>query len=347
MNVAVNNVVGLHTGTVGQDIKAFIGKSESTHTKQNYERSIRLFFKWYRNKDIEQLLVEDLSIRNVDMLRYQKFLRDHSADYTNTSINNMMAAVQSLYEFLERNEYEVNSKHVKVDVLSDDSEPCGALYFHEAEQMANLALKQKKGQEKSTFIRMAYTTSFRKSSLLALKWDDIKKNPVADHYLVTTIGKRGKKHTMPISNDLYNELLKIKEQKYYQQYIDNKIFHLSNTTIQSMMDTLKEEMQISNDRNVVFHSFRNVAASYGTLEEVKEHLNHSNINTTQRHYRHKNKDYANSISLRMEDKIENDIFEGLSKEELIELIMKQSVGTLIQMKKAAKGMIETKKEMID
>lgn len=346
MNATRNNVIGLHIGSVNEDIQTFISKFDSKNTQTNYERSIRSFFMWFTKKPLELLQREDLHVRNADVIKYQTYLRNHEADYTNTTINNMMAAIQSLYEFLEINEYDVNSKYVKVDVLPDDSESAGDLFHHEAEAMANLVKGHKKGQEKSALIRLAYTTSFRKSSLLNLEWTDIKRNPEADHYLVTTVGKGGKKHTVPISAELFHELELIKEQKYYQQYSDNKIFHLSKTTIQNMMDTLKEEMNIPDERNIVFHSFRNVAASYGSLEEVKAHLNHSDINTTNKYYRHKMKDYSQSISLRMEDKLDDDVFESLSKEELIQLIKQQAVGTVIQMKKEALEMIN-KKEMIN
>lgn len=340
MNAIKNNVLGLHTGTVYEDIRTFISKFESKNTQINYERNIRSFFMWIAQKPIEILKKEDLHVRNADIVKYQVYLRNHETDYTNTTINNMMAAIQSLYEFLEINEYEVNSKHVKVDVLPDDSESAGSLFFNEAEYMAKLVKKQTKGQEKSGLIRLAYTTSFRKSSLLNLEWTDIKENPEADHYLVTSVGKGGKKHTVPISSELYSELQLIKEQKYYEKYNDNKIFHLSKTTIQNMMDSLKKEMGISEERNIVFHSFRNVAASYGSLEEVKEHLNHSDINTTNKYYRHKMKDYSQSISLRMDDKFDDDVFNSLSKEELIQLIKQQCVGVVIQMKKEAAEMLE-------
>nr|WP_145401490.1 site-specific integrase [Paenibacillus xylanexedens] len=346
-----SKVVELHSKRVFEDIMTFIGKFESKHTQRNYERSIRNFYLWLDpiHKDIEYLHEEDLKVRNADMLRYQKYLKDHEADYTNITINNYIAPIQSLYEFLEINEYPINSKHVKIDMLSDDSEHTGPLYLNEAEAMANLVFQDRKqGQEKSALIRTAYTTSFRKSSLLSLKWTDIKKNPLAENYLVTTIGKGNKKHTMPISVDLYNELLKIKEQPYYQKYKDNKIFHLSINTIQTMMNKLKEKMGILPERNVKFHSLRNVAASFGTLEEAKRHLNHSNVSTTERYRQHTIEDYSNSISLRIEDKIDDSILELLSKEELIQIIMQQGDGALSQIKKDAQDILNNKKgEMVN
>lgn len=336
----ITNVVGLINNSVYEDISTYLKKFNSIHTKKNYERSLRSFYMWFVGKEIEMLSREDLRVRNADIIRYQNYLKDHPADYSNVTVNNYIAPIQSLYEWLETNEYEINSKHVKVDALPDDSEHCGALYLDEAEQMAKLVFEDRKqGQEKSVFIRMAYTTSFRKSSLLNLKWSDIVLNEKGGYYNVHTIGKRGKKHIVPISSDLYNELLLLKGQKYYQKYQDNRIFHLSTKTIQVMMEKLKMKMGIGPERNVKFHSLRNVAAGFGTLEEAKKHLNHTNISTTETYYRHVNEDRSNSISLRMEEKIEDEIFNELSKEQLIELILIQNYGMVSQMKRDAKDIL--------
>jgi len=342
----VANVIELYNRRVYEDIMTFIKKFESKHTQKNYERSIRNFYLWLPvNKDIEHLSIDDLKVRNADMIRYQNYLKEHEAEYTNITINNYIAPIQSLYEFLEINEYPLNSKHVKVDALSDDSEQTGALYLDEAEQMAKIVYEERQGQEKSAFIRMAYTTSFRKSSLQNLKWTDIVLNQSRGYYEVYTTGKGGKKHKVSISSDLYNELLKIKERPYYKKYKDNRIFHLGKDTIQNMMQRLKEALSIPEERNIKFHSFRNVAASFGTLEEAKNHLNHSNISTTETYYRHANEDLSNSISLRIEDKIEDSILEQLTKEELIELIMNQNHGTLSQIKREAQDKVHNKGEM--
>ncbi|MNI51272.1 site-specific tyrosine recombinase XerC [compost metagenome] len=245
--------------------------------------------------------------------------------------------------FLEKNDYDVKSVTTRINPLADDSVRCGALYTHEAEKMADIIIDTVKGIEKSALIRMAYTTSFRKGSLLRLEWDDIVKHPNNKYYEVTVMGKGGKKHTVPISEELYQYLLKIKDQKYYARYNDNKIFHLSTGTIQDMMGYLKNKLGIPEQRNVVFHSFRNVASMYGTLEEAKEHYNHSSYNVTEK-YRHKDNDMSNSLSLRIGEKIEDNIFDQLSKEEIIQLIMKQNEGVVHQMKRDAQKMVNGKNE---
>lgn len=347
MGAATNNVVGLHTGSVWEDIQTHLKGFESKYTSENYERGLRKFFQWFKKgKDLEMLLREDLYIRNADVLKYRNFLKEiideeGERQYTNTSINNVIAAIQSLYVFLEKNDYDVKSVTTRINPLADDSVRCGALYTHEAEEMADIVVDTVKGIEKSALIRMAYTTSFRKGSLLNLEWDDIVKHPSCKYYEVTVIGKGGKKHTVPISEDLYLYVLKIKDQKYYTRYNDNKIFHLSTKAIQDMMVYLKEKLGIPEQRNVVFHSFRNVASMYGTLEEAKEHYNHSSFNVTEK-YRHKDNDMSNSLSLRIGEKIDNRIFEELSKEEIIQLLLRQNEGVVHQMKRDALTIVNDK-----
>ncbi|WP_431785804.1 tyrosine-type recombinase/integrase [Paenibacillus lactis] len=347
--VAKNNVVGLHKGSVYEDIMTHINSFESGFTSQNYKNSLTRFFMWMRGKELTELTKEDLYIRNADLLKYRNYLKEIKDEegerkYSNNSINNFMAAIQSLYGFLEKNEYNVKAIFTKITPLSDDSKRCGTLYAHEAEKMAKVVVSTVKGIEKSALIHMAYTTSFRKSSLLNIRFSDIVKHDAYDYYEVTVIGKGNKKHTVPISCELYNQLLQIKEQEYYKKYQDDKVFHLSKTTIQEMMNYLKQELNIPPHRNIKFHSFRNVASMYGTLEEAKAHYNHSSYDVTER-YRHKNNDLSNSISLRIDKNIGDEIFNDLSKEELIELILKQHEGAIFQMKRDAQNILDGRGEM--
>lgn len=342
--VNVNNVVVLNQNSVHEDIQTFLGKMElhSKNTRMNYERSICKFFMYMKNKSIEQLTIEDLKFRNNDMVKYQLFLKEQ---YANITVNSYMSAIVSLYDYFEKNDYPVKSKTMKVDPLSDDGETYGKMTVQEAETFATLAKDQVKGQEKSSLIRLAYTTSFRKQELLNLEWSDIVYNGSQNVYLVHVIGKGGKKHTQPISHDMFSELLKIKEQKYYQRYNDNKIFHLSNQAIQDMMDRIKEEMGIEEERNIVFHSLRNVAPSFimettGNIMEAKRQLNHSNVNTTVKNYLEQKQDYLQMASIQIEDKIDSCIFDELTHEELLNMVKGFGNGIGFQLRLAAKKIVE-------
>lgn len=339
LNVALNNVVGFSSGTVEEDINIFLDKLalKSERTKESYTRAIKRFFMWHCNKELSQLALSDLQIANKRMIQYQLHL-NNDFDYTNATINQYTSAVISLYEYLSRDKQNnVRAEDVKLDMLPDDGENYGELYWREAETMAELVVKQKKGHEKAALIRLAYRTSFRKSTLLSLCLSDFKYIAEGNCYLVTGMGKGKKKHERPISIELYNDLVTITQLKYYARYNDNRIFHLSDQGIRDMLNALKQEMGINEERNIVFHSFRNAAAGYiaetgGTIEEIRDQLNHSGYGAL-KHYMHKDKNYSNMAGLKMGEEIDRSLFETMSREQLLELIFNQSEGVVLKMQR--------------
>lgn len=322
---AINNVAALNQGSVFEDIQTFIRSKEkkSESTAINYERSIRQFFTYMRKgKMLEQLVEADLKFKNSDALRYQLYLSER---YENSTVNAYMFAIQSLYNFLEKNEYPVKAKVMEVDALStSESESYGKLGLQEAEKMAELVKKQVKGIEKSALIKLAYKTSIREGALLSLEWSDIKKVEDKDMYVIETIDKGNKKDRKPISEQMYNELLQIKQQEYYKRYNDNKVFHITTKTVWQMMNTLRAEMNIPDDRNVVFHSFKNVAINWelqvnNDVQRAKIQGNHSDVNTTLKHYADNNSDLESMAGIQMEKQIDDSVFDHLTLEQFKQL----------------------------
>lgn len=339
------NIVGLHNNSVYKDIQIYFNKlsNKSKNTRIAYERHIKQFFMWMCNKKLEQLTIEDLKVRNARVEEYQQHLINN-LDLENSSVNSMLGAIVGLYTFLERQddyrETGVSSKSVELDRLQENSESYGHYHYGEAQLVANEALNQKhKPYEKYLIFKFAYTTSLRQSTILDVTWSDIKFNKEENLYVISVIGKGNIAHKVSISVNFYNELLLIKDEKYYDKHNDNKLFHLTPKTIRTTLNDIKNKLGIEDERNIVFHSFRSVASLYGTLEELKQQLNHSNINTTMKHYRHNNENFSNMISMRMEEQIDDSILNGLSQQQLIDLIMSQDQGTVAKMKRDAMHMI--------
>lgn len=352
MSAVTNNVVGLHQGTVWEDIQAFILKYEKRNesTAAIYEKGLRMFYQWYKNgKDLEQLTPDDLIVKNSTIIRYQDYL-EKNTDYAASTINKYMSPIFKFYEFLEINGYDINAKHVKVDLLDAETNKHGELNDQEAKMIRGYVLKSKKGIEKAAFVRMAYTTSFRKSAILNMEWTDIKKHPTHNYYIAKVIDKGNKERVMPISEDFYNELLEVKKQPYYARYTgskSSKIFNLSKTTIQNMFNDINDNFEFNGEKRVVPHSLRNVMAGWieesgGKVEEIKDQLGHASFDTYFEHYRHEHKDLSNSPSLRFEKDIADNVFGGLNREELLELIMSQKGGVLMQLKMSADKMVNEK-----
>jgi site-specific recombinase XerD len=350
-NASLNNVTGFHAGSVSEDIQTFLhNKKRNASTAVSYERGLKMFFMWYKNKDINILTIDDIQVKNATIIRYQTYLSEILVDgeplYSNSTINKFMSPIFKLYEFFEKNQYiGITKATVKIDLLDVTENKHGEMNDAEAKLIREFVLVQKKGIEKAALIKLAARISFRKSSLLNLTWDDIKKHKTNDYYEVTGISKRNKKSTKAISEDLYNELLKIKEQPYYKRYDDNKIFHLSKTTIQAMFKGINDHFDFNDEKGVVFHSLRNVMTGFieetgGSIEEMREQLDHTGYGSL-KSYIH-GKDLSNSPSLRIEREISDELFEELTKEELIELITSLQGGILAQLKVSGKKLIENR-----
>lgn len=340
---SINHNVVKFNSSIYSDIIVFLNdkKNKSENTYRSYKRSIENFFSWVCGKGIESITESDLSIKNSVFMQYQQYLYNEK-NLSSNSTNSTMGAIASLFVFLEKQEYPVKAINAKIANIKneEDQEQAGELYAGEPEQMAQIALTHKqKGYEKYMLIKMAYITSLRISSLLNLKWNEINYDSQESIYVISTIIKGKKKHEVGITNQLYQELLELKNQSYYKD--QDKIFTLSEKTIWNLMQDLNKEMRFEESRNIVFHSFRNYISNYSTLEEMKRQLGHSNIQTTERSYRHKNRNLSNMPSIRIENTTDDKIFEQMSKEQLLEMINQQSLAIKEQLKRSANEIINS------
>lgn len=310
--------------SVWNDIGIFLKKKEnkSDNTRKSYEKTLEDFFMWLTGKRLEDLLPDDLHIKNKDVVQYQNFLKDKGNK--NSTVNARIGAIRSFYKFLGANEYDVNNSIFSdLDRYDEDEDSCGAgeLTLEEVQQMIEILKNDPyKGLEKSLLIMLGATTSFRKSSLLALRWSDIYHSEKENLYIISTYLKR-KKDSKPITPEQYEQLLQIKKPN------QDKIFTLSPTTIQSMMSKLKKELNMDESRNVCFHSLKSVAIGFAST--VMKDMNaaqiqggHKTMQTTKKFYIKANRRFGNMPGLKMWEKIDINILEQLTKEKLIDLIKK-------------------------
>jgi integrase len=334
---SIENVVSLNQRTVYSSIMTHLRSGKkAANTQVAYENDLRQFFNYTRNKKIEDLVESDLMYNAEEVDNYQTFL---TLKMKNTTVNRKMDAILSLFNSLERYKYNVDLSQMKTTTLQDDSESHGFLLSNEAEEMARIALGYKDGKEKLALIKLATRTSFRKQDLLSLTWNKIKKSTENEHYeIVTIVQKTGKKEIKEIHTTMYNLLLELKSEKYN----DNKIFHLSDQNIRTMMANLCEAMGFDEDRRITFHSFRNTGGGYlreaGYSDmDIADQLGHASVDTSRKYYL---KGRRNIAGLAMDEKIDKDIFEQLSRDEMVKLLMSVENGMGLTLRRRAKGIID-------
>lgn len=350
LQLQYSNVIE-HPSYVYQHIKRFLDSKarKSENTAKKFERDIRNFFKFLRNKELHELTQEDLKVANSEVLDYQAYL---SSQYKNSIVNNALVGVRSLYKYLKRNDFDVNPDAVVVDRLPDDTLPTGFLSHEEVKLLSELALTEKRDPiMKKALIDVAYGTSLRANALLSLKYKDIRQDEKdKNKYWIEprdvengTVKKdKGKMIKRVIHADAIRPMLEMKEALGLSD--DDYVFKISPRNLNYMMDRLCKKAGIDPKRGITFHSLRKAGAmsssklSNGNVFVVTAQGNWSNPETVHRHYIQENE---NIMGMAAFETFEEDIYEKLTKEQLIELLNSLNGDIYeIKLKRKAKQMIE-------
>lgn len=303
----------------------------SENTKDAYERAIRDFFRTMRNKELEQLVPEDLIFTKQQIQSYQVALREQ---YKAKTVNGAITAIRECYKVLEDDGFNVDLKWFNVERYDEhDSEKYGTLTFEEVIAIIDFVSKTRKGEEKALLVRMAYATAFRKDTLLTMKWNQIVK--IKDIWYAKVLGKGNKWRHKKLSDDLYNTLMKFKG----DAKDDEKIFELTDKTIKLMMKKIREQFDFG-DRHIVFHSFKKASInevnviSGGDIKAMQAHGDHSNAQTMLNYYMAE-KELEELVEVDINRHIPVGKFDEMSHEALLALVKGMDRATQIRLLKKA------------
>lgn len=292
-------------------------RSGSDKTKESYERDIKDFFYYLTKgkKNIEFLTISDIHINDDDIINFQIYLKNK--ELSNKTINRKVSTINQLYgRFFRKGYIQSLSPFDEADRLKEGKSYHGVLAVHEVLKMADLVLNQKRGKKKLTkyfLILFAMDTCLRKSAILNLTWNDYIEHE--DYIEIKAIDKGNEERNLRISKEFYDELLQIKADSN-----DGKVFNISETSIQDMMNYLKSKMQFEDKRNVVFHSIRKCGVTFqfrlsNDIMQAKKAAGHSSLNNTQIYIGEA--DYGILDAVSSSGKLDNELFKKVTHEELL------------------------------
>lgn len=329
---SLQNVVpiGSHT-TVFNHISNWIKTRPAENTRTTYELRIREYFEFVRGKKIEFLTQEDLTTRRDEFLGYIAYLsKNHvkNGSIVASSVNGKATVIRKLMKELAISYKNIDLSVFEYDSIKDNSNGSDPLTEDEIVELIALSLEEsRKPFEKSVYVELSYVTAFRLSAKLELKWTDI---VFEDGVYALRVKEKGNKEKyQAISNELYDKLMLLKEQNKDSEYI----FTISKRTAQDFVQHIAyTKMGINKDvRKITDHSIRKGSANAvhdatGDVEEVREHLNHSDLAVTSRYLKKRRKlsSLPSNLILRNSD-LEEQLNE-MSKEEIIDLLTKCNVG---------------------
>lgn len=300
----------------------------SINTKKTYERSIRDFFRTMRNKEIEDLIVDDVIFTKDQVEAYQVALKEK---YKGATVNNAMTALKECYQKLEDNGFPVNTSWFKVERYDEhDTESYDTLTHEEVVEIIALVSGTRKGSEKALLVRLAYATAFRKESLLSMTWNQI--IDIDGQWFAKVLGKGNKWSHKKLSDDLYLALM---EHKGFSK--GEKIFELTHKTINKMMNYIRENIDFG-ERKIVFHSFKKASIEEvsiitgGDIKAMADHGDHEDARTTINTYKAKRK-LEDLVTVDINTHVPVEAFDELSHEDLLALIKGADRNTQIKLLK--------------
>lgn len=314
-------------------------RERSENTYKTYMSNYREFFEIVLNKEISFVSWEDLlSIRYEDILRYRKALQDKGN--INKTINLKVASLSTLYEELHKINREVDLVVVSPASLPEDESEgntYGSLKEQEVESLIDYCYnlpKRQKPKQRAMFFKLAYVTAIRQGALLSMQWDDI--TPILEDKkakgMLITVKDKGKTIQTPITLELYNELLEVKQEDNIN---DGRVFPTTRKTLSKTLKDFCEDDGIDHEkRNIVLHSLKKasidkVYLETGDITKTARHGHHSGIEMVYKTYEGKNSKLLEQPSFTVFDKsnikqLEKDL-QKYDKGDIIEAIVKLGI----------------------
>lgn len=255
----------------------------NTNSFTSYKSALKCFFEWLKENNITKPTRQDI-------INYRSFLIGR-----NLKANTIKFKIQAIKNLFKYFEYLGIYKNITINIKTPK---INAEYKHDIlslDQCKRLIENLKKdtslkGLRNYAIITMLLTTGARVHEIANAKLNDIKIKNVQTVLYIISKGKTTKEDYLILTEEtkeiLYNY---IKQKPKANEYLFNSISNRKSEklSIQSINKIVKEEFKKIGLQSEMLtcHSLRHTSATLNllngaTLEETKQFLRHSNINTT-------------------------------------------------------------------
>lgn len=314
------------------DIEAFLNEYENESTRREYTRDVIEYFAYMHGKSLPELSKEDIiktktgeTIAKSHAIEYRNYLvkraktKKPDGNYEGT-VNRKITTVKLMYEFLQGLGYNVNHLNFKLKKLKYVPDSYDMLNKEQVIQMAEHVLSYRNGDELNAFIFLSAQTSFRVEVLVNAEKKNIKQSDKDSLYLITLIDKLKQKRTMGFEKWVYDKIVPCVK--------NGRLF--PNLTKDNVHDAItRAAKELGFEGRITTHSLRSTALNYeidvtGNIVQAMEQSGHKDIKTFKDHYVKVKKDYKNMAGIRMFREINDDVFDLVSKEEILEMLKKDN-----------------------
>ena len=221
-------------------------------------------------------------LKDITPQKLEKFKMYLKQDKRNSTVNRYLEAMSKMFNVAISNKIARLNPIKEIKKLKQDNFKIRFLTKDEEKRLFKVLKSDRIYHHYIPIIICALQTGMRKGEIKNLKWSNI---DFYNHCIELLKTKSGKARTIPISNKLMAEFLKLKENKLSEYVFTNPYTKTKYNHLQHGFTSALEKANIQNFR---FHDLRHTAATRMTergidLAVVKEILGHSDIKTTMRY----------------------------------------------------------------
>lgn len=332
-------VVGINNQEAGHRILMYLEerKRTSENTYKNYLRYYTEFFYFACNKEINQLIWEDIFKIDNGMIGDYKLFLLNKGDAPNY-VNQKLFAGKALWDKLFELNHNIDRLVFKFAEEKTKDNTFASLDHKEMELLFDFMDKESyKPLTKRLFFEFLYIVGSRKNVAIDLKWNQItRKRDFSNDMDIWVIGypDKGKDIEKAINDDFYNKLLQLKESG---ESTGDKVFDLNKDTFEAVFRKFQDEYNLKekNGKKVCIHSIKKASGwlvqnTFGDINKTRKHLQHKNMQLTAYNYLG-SENYSEQASFLIGKEITNDFLNEMTKEELITLIEKCGKDTLMKL----------------
>lgn len=312
--------------TLQQVFKTFIisHSRKSANTAKTYDRNCREFFDILTGKTIEDLHVEDVqNILNyhIENVYVKRLININSSQTIETKLN----CVRSFYNELLKNGFKVNPKVIGATLQAKLVNHTNAMTEDEFDGLLSYVMNSSdvEGLERFLYIKTLYVTALRKTACANLKWKDIydeKDSTTGIDVKVVHVFDKGKWLNVPISDEFYEDLCLLKDTDNGEE----RVFKNMDDAGLKRVERIIRKYGNTIGKTISFHSMKATAITIGWKKTKNmmlcKQLGHHSKSATTEIYIRPDDSFVNQLSYRMDVKLDENVLEDMSKEELLDFI---------------------------
>ena len=248
---------------------------------------------------------QKMTLKKLESYNYNEFVEILSQDLSTKTVRDVINNLKSILLLAEQ-KYGCNMKINGIKIPKLDSEPLEILNNKERIKLENYCLKE--NSLRSLGIIICLYTGLRIGEICALKWEniDLEKRELQVKYTLQRIYDENQKNTkisldtaktktsirkIPISNKLYNILIKLKNNYNHNDFFltgDSKKFIEPRNYLNIFKNYLKKvKLKTSYKFHILRHTFATHCIEVGMdIKSLSEILGHANVQITLNIYVH-------------------------------------------------------------